>query len=374
MSLSVGAGMAIAGGVAAATTAGTAIAQGKLNRKNRKWQEKMYKRRLADQRQDWNMTNEYNEEMYNKYNSPSAQVRQLHSAGQNPDLQDLSSSGLGDASTPSSSPDVGDGSFDMPNIDFAGTFAQMMSVYQQLSSQAIDNDLKRQELKKIGRDDVLEHLTNLYNPKADFDERFNPIIVDADGFGTGKNGEIESIKYAKKGNTNKYYRNLGYSKDASRILTALERSFNKDEVRSNYYAKKLSTAEGRKDYFKSVTDGYFSESDEDLAKAYTKFNTESMKLYELFNKAQESSYNSQSAKGDFESDFYNSRNGKTEGIATTNILNSENLTKSGTSDIMSQIDSEFQSMLKGWRGDSWYDKIGKACLQAVYLGLKSKFF
>ena len=35
---------------------------------------------------DWNMQNEYNEQMYEKYNTPSAQVRQLAEAGINPNM------------------------------------------------------------------------------------------------------------------------------------------------------------------------------------------------------------------------------------------------------------------------------------------------
>lgn len=49
------------------------IASVSETKEGRKWQEKM-----------WNKQNEYAEEMYNKYNSPSAQVQQLQSAGLNP--------------------------------------------------------------------------------------------------------------------------------------------------------------------------------------------------------------------------------------------------------------------------------------------------
>lgn len=44
---------AIIAGAATAAAAGTnAITQGQLNRKNRKWQEKMYNKQVADRRAD----------------------------------------------------------------------------------------------------------------------------------------------------------------------------------------------------------------------------------------------------------------------------------------------------------------------------------
>ncbi len=370
MSLSVGAGMAIAGGVAAATSAGNAIAQGKMNRKNRKWQEKMYMRRLADQRQDWQMTNEYNEEMYNKYNSPSAQVRQLQNAGINPDLQDLSSAGLGDASTPSSVPDVGDGAFDMPNIDFAGTFAQMLSAYYQLSSQALDADLKRQELRRVAKGDVLEHLTNLYNPKQDYDNRFNPITVDTDGFGTGKNGEVESIKSSRLRGGNKYYRSLGYSKAASRYLTKMENIMMQDssynEVRENYYTKKLNTLEGRKAYFKSFTDGFGSDSDDELSAAFKTFNDKAVALRKIMDDAL-------SAKSKYETDFYNSRDGSQEGESTTSSIVSDADVKRGYADSLKNLDKKFQDIMSGWDDNSIGASIGKFALESMWSFFRNNY-
>lgn len=55
-----------------------AMAQGSMNRKTRKWNEKMYAQQRADSLADWNMQNEYN--------SPQAQMRRLQQAGLNPNL------------------------------------------------------------------------------------------------------------------------------------------------------------------------------------------------------------------------------------------------------------------------------------------------
>lgn len=58
--------------------AGQVIAQGKTNKKTRKWNEKMYARQRADALADWNMQN--------AYNTPAAQMDRFKAAGLNPNL------------------------------------------------------------------------------------------------------------------------------------------------------------------------------------------------------------------------------------------------------------------------------------------------
>lgn len=69
---------AITAGASAIASGGQAIATGKLNKKNREWQEKMYARQRADSLSDWNMQN--------AYNSPEQQMQRLKDAGLNPNL------------------------------------------------------------------------------------------------------------------------------------------------------------------------------------------------------------------------------------------------------------------------------------------------
>lgn len=75
-------GLEIAGVVTAAASAaaagGNAISQGKLNKKNRDWQEKMFKK----QNDEW----ERRQNFMNEYNSPSAQRARLAAAGLSPAL------------------------------------------------------------------------------------------------------------------------------------------------------------------------------------------------------------------------------------------------------------------------------------------------
>ena len=313
MAIGLGAATAIGAGLAAASSAGSLIAQGKLNKKNRQWQEKMYERRLADQRADWQMQNEYNErlteEYWDKYNSPTAQVKAAQQAGINPDLQGLDGSQVSPTSAAmGSSPDAGSAPYQMNVPDLFGTFGQMMSMFQNIQAASLDNDMKRQQIKSMAKDDVLNHLVNLYDPRQDLP----PIPTDVDGLGTGPNGEIQSLKSSQsRGDATKYYRNLGYSKQAARIAYNMQKQFNKDDVKAAYYGKKFSTAQGRKEYFESIASPMFSDDDEKMKKTFAEY---AKKMYEF----EQLLRDSQEAQANFNTDFYNSRDGLREGIATTN--------------------------------------------------------
>lgn len=80
--------MAGAAALTAATGTGSAIAQGKLNRKNREWQEKMYAKQVADRRADaemqFNRQKELADWAYRNYDSPAAQRAANAAAGINP--------------------------------------------------------------------------------------------------------------------------------------------------------------------------------------------------------------------------------------------------------------------------------------------------
>lgn len=80
---------AIIAGAATAAAAGTnAIAQGKLNRKNRAWQEKMYAKQVADRRADAEAQAQRQKELaqwaYTNFDSPAAQRAANRAAGINP--------------------------------------------------------------------------------------------------------------------------------------------------------------------------------------------------------------------------------------------------------------------------------------------------
>lgn len=80
---------AIIAGAATAAAAGTnAVAQGKLNRKNRKWQEKMYNKQVADRRADAEAQTQRQKDLaqwaYTNFDSPAAQRAAYAAAGVNP--------------------------------------------------------------------------------------------------------------------------------------------------------------------------------------------------------------------------------------------------------------------------------------------------
>lgn len=79
-----GVGTALGG----AASAGSAIASGSLNRKNRKWQEKMYNLQVTQRREDaqaqYERTKDYAQWAWNRFESPTAQRAAMEAAGMNP--------------------------------------------------------------------------------------------------------------------------------------------------------------------------------------------------------------------------------------------------------------------------------------------------
>jgi len=71
-------GSIVAAGITAAGQGVNAFAQGKMNKKTRQWNEKMYGRQREDALADWARTNQYN--------SPLAQMQRFKEAGLNPHL------------------------------------------------------------------------------------------------------------------------------------------------------------------------------------------------------------------------------------------------------------------------------------------------
>lgn len=74
-----------------AASAGSAVSAGSLNRKNRKWQEKMYNLQVTQRREDaqaqYERMKDYASWAYNKFESPIAQRSSMQAAGINPFFQ-----------------------------------------------------------------------------------------------------------------------------------------------------------------------------------------------------------------------------------------------------------------------------------------------
>ena len=82
-----------------AASAGSAISSGSLNRKNRKWQEKMYNLQVTQRREDaqaqYERMKDYVSWAYNKFESPIAQHSSMRAAGVNPFFQGSSIQPMG---------------------------------------------------------------------------------------------------------------------------------------------------------------------------------------------------------------------------------------------------------------------------------------
>lgn len=104
---------AIGAGASLVGAGGTAVANGKLNKKNREWQEKMSALNFERNKELFDLqtrTNRMDWEMQNEYNSPVNQVKRLREAGLNPNLL------YGNGSTVATG-----GSIDSPNAFSADT-------------------------------------------------------------------------------------------------------------------------------------------------------------------------------------------------------------------------------------------------------------
>lgn len=82
-----------------AASAGSAVSAGSLNRKNRKWQEKMYNLQVTQRREDaqaqYERMKDYASWAYNKFESPIAQRFAMQAAGINPFFQGSSIQPMG---------------------------------------------------------------------------------------------------------------------------------------------------------------------------------------------------------------------------------------------------------------------------------------
>jgi hypothetical protein len=130
----------ISAGTAALITAGaqltgtglSAISQGSMNRKTRKWNEKMYEKQRANSLADWNLQNEYN--------SPRAQIERMRAAGLNPAL--MYKNMPDNTATPVKTPDMQSWNPKAANYDNLGNIASnSLSTYMdmQMKKATLDN-------------------------------------------------------------------------------------------------------------------------------------------------------------------------------------------------------------------------------------------
>lgn len=146
---------AIIAGAATAAAAGTnAIAQGKLNRKNRKWQEKMYNKQVADRRADAEAQAQRQKDLaqwaYKNFDSPAAQRAAYAAAGVNPFVE---GSSIQPAQVNSGSAQAAQGG-DVPG---SGPYQMNpMSALQSGTSSIIQNAMLDRQMKNADADIALK--------------------------------------------------------------------------------------------------------------------------------------------------------------------------------------------------------------------------
>lgn len=146
---------AIIAGAATAAAAGTnAIAQGKLNRKNRRWQEKMYNKQVADRRADAEAQAQRQKELsewaYTKFDSPAAQRAANAAAGINPFVE---GSSIQPAQVNPGSAQAAQGG-DVPG---SGPYQMNpMSALQSGASSIIQNAMLDRQMKNVDADIALK--------------------------------------------------------------------------------------------------------------------------------------------------------------------------------------------------------------------------
>lgn len=133
---------AIAAGAQLASSAINAGSTANINKKTRKWNEKMYAKQRQDSLADYQMQNEYNH--------PSSVMQRLRDANLNPNL--VYGEGANMPSATVKSADTGNWSPSVPNLDLGGAVNTGISTYydtqlkkQTIDNLRVDNTLKKQE-------------------------------------------------------------------------------------------------------------------------------------------------------------------------------------------------------------------------------------
>lgn len=288
--ISEGAGMAIAGLASAASAGGSMIVQGNMNRKNRKWQERMYAQRIKDERENWNMTNQYNEEMYNKYNSPAAQVRQYLDAGVNPDLSEsVDSSGLGAANSIGDAGDQGSAPYQSSGVNFIGAFANVMDILNGIESANLDNQLKKAQLDKLSKSAAMDYLVRNYQPRL-----FDSGIV------------VDDMPSPSRKALISYFRSQGLSRKAAAQSANFVSSANHNDVKAEYYLRAHAGESNRKQFLDDVSNPYYSDFDDT-------FSDDLRTYYKGLQDIQDMLGKSKKSKAKFENDYWSARNGRSSG-------------------------------------------------------------
>ncbi len=160
MPIGIGAATLIAGGLATGAAGAQAIATGKLNKKNRQWQEKMYERQKMDNQE---------------YNSPAAQMQRLKAAGLNPHLI----YGNMSTATPVAPASIGTPDQKTPEIANIGSAAaNTIAAYQSAQQAQSSMDIQAQQLENMKTANQLQMLDGMAKFLAIDKAKFNNLKME----------------------------------------------------------------------------------------------------------------------------------------------------------------------------------------------------
>lgn len=145
----------IAAAATAASAGFNAIAQGKMNKKTRQWNEKMYEKQKADNLALWKMQNEYN--------SPLQQMQRLQEGGLNPNLVYGNGTVANNANTPDAG-SVPSWSPKAPDIDVGPTISTFFDVRQRSAqTRILEEQAKQAAIKtQYDQDTLTPRTTSVY--------------------------------------------------------------------------------------------------------------------------------------------------------------------------------------------------------------------
>lgn len=164
-----GAGSLLGSGISAASG-------GNMNRKNRKWQEKMYKQQLADQRENakmqWQENRDYAKWSYDNFESPVAQRAAYKAAGVNPFVEGSVLQSMGATQGNASAPDSGSVPSGGPYQNnpgsaiqggFQGLQGSAMQIVQAQNIQAQTELTNATRLKTLAETRSIENVNSLFD-------------------------------------------------------------------------------------------------------------------------------------------------------------------------------------------------------------------
>jgi len=127
-----------------------AINTAQMNKKTRKWNEKMYAQQRKDNLTDW--------ATQNQYNSPAAQMQRLKEAGLNPNL--VYGNGVdGNSTAPAKSADVK--GWDPKNPDIGSAAPAALAAFQNMRQSTLQADLVKQQIELAKADTDIKKTTQL---------------------------------------------------------------------------------------------------------------------------------------------------------------------------------------------------------------------